>query len=298
VIKRDLLGLSRLVFLQCTSPFTTGADIDRGLTLMQDQAADCALSVVPDHGFLWGLDSVGYGTGLNHDPTQQRQRRQDLPPQYRESGAFYCVDLKAFRATGQRFCGKVALCEVDHPGGEIDSLADLALCNMLAVERAEIAVPQLRKIRAVVTDFDGVHTDNLVRTDETGTESVLCSRSDGMGLGLLRDDGRWAMMILSKDRNACVMRRAEKLRLDVRGGVDDKVAVLTQWLAAQGINWAEVLYVGNDVNDADAMQQAGVSACPSDAHPSILCLSDWILPARGGQGALRHLCDRLLELPA
>ncbi|TNJ40938.1 acylneuraminate cytidylyltransferase [Phaeobacter sp. B1627] len=297
LIRADLPGLDKLVFLQCTSPFISGPDIDGCLAEMTARETDCALSVTEDHSFLWGLDAAGRGVGLNHDERKQRQRRQDLAPQYCESGAIYCVRLDPFLRTGQRFCGSVALYPVDHPPLEIDTLQDLALCSQIAQAggHSGIAAERLARVKAIVMDFDGVHTDNLVTTDQNGVESVRTSRGDGMGVSALRDSGRYQMMILSKERNPVVLKRAEKLKLEVYHSVDDKVAALEDWLAACGLGWADLLYVGNDINDRDAMAQAGLSACPSDSHPSILGMADWILPLPGGKGALRAMSDILIS---
>jgi YrbI family 3-deoxy-D-manno-octulosonate 8-phosphate phosphatase len=291
-------GVDRLVFLQCTSPFTTGADIDACLAAMTAQGAASALSVIPNHMFLWTRGDDGFGLGQNHDADAPRQRRQDLPPQYAENGAIYCVDLAAFEAVGRRFCGPVALCVVDHPPVEIDSPDDLALCRQIAQTRpgVEIAATRLNAVRALAMDFDGVHTDNLVATDQEGRESVTTYRGDGMGLGMLKSRGDVALMILSKERNPVVLRRAEKLGIEVYNSVDDKVAALERWLSDRGLGWEALLYVGNDVNDQAAMERAGLSACPSDAHSEILGLADWVLPEPGGRGALRALCDRLLAV--
>ncbi|WP_306004870.1 acylneuraminate cytidylyltransferase [Aquicoccus porphyridii] len=288
--------VERLVFLQCTSPFTTGADIEACLAAMEEKGAACALSVIEDHSFLWTLDEAGLGRGTNHDESQPRKRRQDLPPAFRESGAIYCVRAADFVRTGQRFCGPVALCPVDHPPIEIDTPDDLALCSQIAVSHGggrDIG-DRLDRIAAVVMDFDGVHTDNLVLTDDTGREAVMTSRGDGMGLELLRKAGHWRLMILSKERNPVVERRAAKLNIEVYQSIDDKVAALEGWLTGQGLDWAQTLYVGNDVNDAAVMARAGLSACPADAHPEILARADWVLPQPGGRGALRAMCDALL----
>ncbi len=296
LVREDLPALDKLVFLQCTSPFITGSDIDGCLAEMAARETDCALSVTEDHSFLWGLDAEGRGVGLNHNEREQRKRRQDLPPQYCESGAIYCVQLAPFLETGQRFCGSVALYPVDHPPIEIDSLQDFALCSQIAQAggRSEIERARLAAVKAIVMDFDGVHTDNLVITDQNGVESVRTSRGDGMGIAALRDSGRYQMMILSKERNPVVLKRAEKLQLEVHHSVDDKVAALESWLAARDLGWGDLLYVGNDVNDREAMEHAGLSACPSDSHPSILGLADWILPMPGGKGALRSMSDILM----
>jgi len=298
LLRADFPDLSQLVFLQCTSPFISGADIDACVAAKLDANAACSLSVVEDHSFLWTLDASGLGTGQNHAHTEQRKRRQDLPPQYRENGAIYCVDAQAFEATGQRFCGPVALCPVDQPPLEIDSFADLALANVMAPRAGAPSTEALSQIKALVMDFDGVHTDNLVLTDQDGRESVRTSRGDGMGLAELHRRTDIKRLIVSKERNPVVLARAAKLGIEVSAAVDDKVAMLDAWLAQQGLSWAQMLYVGNDINDAGPMGKAGLSACPSDAHAAVLPLADWVLTQAGGRGALREICDALIEAKA
>ena len=296
LIRADFPKLGQLVFLQCTSPFIKGSEIDACVQAMLEAGAACALSVVEDHSFLWGLDAQGRGIGQNHDHTKQRKRRQDLPPQYRENGAIYCVDAAAFEATGQRFCGTVALCPVDQPALEIDSLADLDLASVMAqsIDQNGVDPAALKNIRALVMDFDGVHTDNMVLTDQDGRETVRTSRGDGMGLAELARHTDIKRLIVSKERNPVVLARAAKLGIEVQAAIDDKVAALDLWLTEQGLEWSQMLYIGNDINDAAAMRKAGLSACPSDAHGDILRLAHWVLPQPGGRGALRHLCDTLV----
>ncbi len=287
----------RLVFLQCTSPFTTGADIDLCLETMEKQGADCGLSVSESHAFIWCKNQNGFGTGVNHNEQRPRQRRQDIAPEFRENGAIYCVNTRAFKQAKHRFCGSVALCKTDAPPIEIDSLADLNLCRQMAktIELADVPFDKLAQIKAVVMDFDGVHTDNLVLTDQNGVETVRTSRGDGLGLGQLGATGHWALMILSKERNPTVIRRGSKLGIEVQNGIDDKRAVLEMWLSTKTLLWKNLLYVGNDVNDLAAINAAGLSACPADSHPSVLAAVDWVLPYNGGHGALRFMCDTLLH---
>lgn len=303
VIRGDHPEVERLVFLQCTSPFTTGADIEGCVAAMAAKDAACALSVRVDHSFLWTTDEDGFAVGVNHDETGRRLRRQDLPPAYCETGAVYVVDAAAFAATGNRFCGRVAFHVTAHPPVEIDDHADLALCRRIAawVGVGAPAPARLRALKAVVMDFDGVHTDDRVLTDQDGVEAVRTSRRDGLGLGLLRARGAHQLLILSKERNPVVARRAEKLQIEVMHAVDDKVAAMEGWLAAKGLGWDEALFIGNDVNDLPALRRAGVSAAPSDAYPDVAAEVDWILPHPGGAGALRALCDALiaaLDAPA
>lgn len=119
---------SLLVFLQCTSPFTSGAQIDQVLTALENPEINSAFAVAPWHGFLWRHD----GRGINHNPQQPRQRRQDLEPAFLETGAIYAMSTACFRAEGSRFCAPWQPVVIDDSGPEIDTPADLALCRSLA----------------------------------------------------------------------------------------------------------------------------------------------------------------------
>ena len=120
------------VFLQCTSPFTTGAQIDAVVEALEASDANMAFSVVPWHGFLWRHDGQGHGTGVNHDAHLPRQRRQDLEPTYLETGAIYAIRTAPFLEAGNRFVMPVLPVPIEALAPEIDSAHDLALCEQLA----------------------------------------------------------------------------------------------------------------------------------------------------------------------
>ena len=122
-----------LVFLQCTSPFTTGAQIDAVLAALQSEHCNSSFAVTPWHGFLWRAD----GQGINHDPGQPRQRRQDLEPAFLETGAIYAMRVAAFRHCGSRFCPPSSPVVLEQVGPEIDTPEDLALCRSIAAQKAE-----------------------------------------------------------------------------------------------------------------------------------------------------------------
>ena len=124
---------TELVFLQCTSPFTTGAQIDAVLTALQKEGCSSSFSVSPWHGFLWRAD----GRGINHDPELPRQRRQDLEPAFLETGAIYAMGITAFRGCGSRFCPPTKPVVLEEVGPEIDTPEDLALCRSIAAQKGE-----------------------------------------------------------------------------------------------------------------------------------------------------------------
>ena len=198
---------------------------------------------------------------------------------------------------GNVFCGPVAIHPVDHPPVEIDSEQDLQLCELLARRSGidEDLRERLKGVKAFVMDFDGVHTDDKAHVDENGIESVTVARGDGMGIELLRKANRCEMLILSKERNSVVRQRAAKMKIECTQSCDDKVLEMDKWLAAKNIQWSDVLYIGNDINDLPPLQKAGVSACPSDAHISVSSIVDWVVPANGGNGAIRAVAELLLE---
>ena len=119
---------STLVFLQCTSPFTSGHQIDRVLAALDQTELNSSFAVHPWHGFLWRAD----GEGINHDPSLPRQRRQDLQPAYLETGAIYAMRTAPFRRIGSRFCAPWQPVVLPDSGPEIDTPDDLALCQRIA----------------------------------------------------------------------------------------------------------------------------------------------------------------------
>ena len=153
-------------------------------------------------------------------------------------------------------------------------------------------LPEADRIRLAVYDFDGVMTDNKVWTAQDGTETVAANRSDGLAVGMIRSMGL-DQCILSTEANPVVRARADKIGLPCVHGVGDKASALIGLARERKVGLAEVLYVGNDVNDRDAMGLAGFKVAPADAHAEILALADYVTEAAGGAGVIRELADVL-----
>ncbi|SDS78480.1 N-acylneuraminate cytidylyltransferase [Friedmanniella luteola] len=298
----DALGFepTTLLFVQCTSPFLDPADLDAGVALVADGHADSAFSAVETYEFLWRArpddGAVRTVAGVNHDAAV-RPRRQDREPDWRETGGFYVMDVAGFRAAGHRFFGRTAAVAVPEATAlEIDSPAELAMAEALA-PLVDAAADEPVRVDAVVTDFDGVHTDDAALVDAAGHEAVRVSRADGMGVAALRAAGV-PVLIVSKERNRVVSARGAKLGVEVLQGVDDKVAALTGWLAEHGLDPARVAYLGNDVNDLGPLGMVGWPVAVSDARPEVRAVARLVLRRPGGHGAVRELCDRVLAARA
>lgn len=153
----------------------------------------------------------------------------------------------------------------------------------------------VRRLRLLVFDFDGVFTDNRVLVLQDGTEAVMCSRADGLGLDRLRKCGI-EMLVLSKEQNPVVGARCNKLRLPYIQGCDEKAGRLRQVAEEKGITLVEIAYVGNDINDVGCMQLVGLPICVADGYPEVKKIAAWTGTVPGGQGAVREVCDWMAEI--
>jgi N-acylneuraminate cytidylyltransferase len=282
-------------FLQCTSPLTEPADIDRLIEAVVEGGADSAFLATRFSHFVWRSDESGNFHGVNHD-RDRRERRQDRPVEYLETGAGYAMKLSGFRKYQHRFFGHVVAVEMPiERAGEIDTLEEFnAIEARMRANRRASAQQQLpNPVAALVMDFDGVLSDDTVTVSEDGTESVRCSRSDGLGLELLLKDGL-PMIVLSREANKVVRARTEKLRLECIHGLEHKLDTLKEWAVRNGIELARTIYVGNDINDLECMAAVGFPVAPADAHPLARDAAKLVLDHNGGRGAVRELADLIL----
>jgi len=283
----------QVLFAQCTSPFISHADIDGILGLLKDH--DSALTVTHNHAFIWRRDITGSAIGINHD-SAIRLPRQQLEPEYKETGALYAMNIEQFRKNAHRFFGRIGMYEVPAARSmEIDEPEDLQLANTLETQEKSLPSTELlRTIKAIVFDFDGVMTDDQVYITETGEEMVMASRSDGMGISALKNAGL-KLLILSKERNPVVAKRAEKLQIEVIQACDNKLEALTEWLSKNQLPLSQCAYVGNDINDLECMQAVKLAIAPIDAHPLASQTAHWRLTRAGGKGAIRELSDAIIN---
>jgi N-acylneuraminate cytidylyltransferase len=156
------------------------------------------------------------------------------------------------------------------------------------------ASSELPKIRMFLTDCDGCLTDGGMYYSEFGDELKKFNTRDGMGFALLREQGIVTGIVTSEsvDLNR---RRAEKLKLDIlEAGCKDKPAAIRRLAEERGIPLSEVCYVGDDINDAEALRMVGYGCAPADAMPAAREAAKYVTKTKGGEGVIREVADRIL----
>jgi len=285
-----------VVFLQCTSPLTLAEDIDHTVELLQQEKADTALTGTAFHYFVWKVDQQGQAEGVNHDK-RFRPRRQDREPQYLENGAVYVMKTAGFLEYKHRFFGKTVMSLMPAERCfEIDEPVDFKIAENLLREREiqrQLALLPA-EIAALVLDFDGVMTDNMVTVGDDGRESVRCSRGDGMGIAQLKAAGI-PVFVLSSEYNPVVTKRCEKLHVPCIQQVENKVTTLLQLLKEQQLPAAATVFVGNDINDLDCLAAVGCGVAVRDAQEQVFHQARIVLSRNGGAGAVREICDLILQ---
>lgn len=156
---------------------------------------------------------------------------------------------------------------------------------------------KLQNIQLLAMDFDGVLTDNRVFVDDAGKEMVACSRSDSLGIDLLRRKRPdIKLVVISKETNPVVSARCKKLHLECISGIDNKPVILKEIITKGNYSPDRVAYIGNDINDLGCIQAAGIGIAVADSDPAVLHGADYITGKKGGCGAIREITDIILSL--
>lgn len=145
------------------------------------------------------------------------------------------------------------------------------------------------KISLVALDVDGVMTDGKITVSDDGVESKNFYVRDGMAMVLALKHGL-QIAVISGRRSKVVEHRARELKImHVYQGAGDKLSVLKRLLVKLKLKPSRAAFMGDDINDLEAMEFAGFSAAPADADSSVLMAAGWISSFPGGGGAVREL---------
>ena len=160
---------------------------------------------------------------------------------------------------------------------------------------AAASLSVLRGIKLFATDVDGVLTDAGMYYAESGDEWKKFNTRDGMGLKLLQRRGILTA-IVTQERTKLVARRAEKLAIpELHQGVMDKLLCIREMAERHGLTLSQVAYIGDDINDLEALKAVGVSASPADGMPEVAAVVDYVCQKKGGEGAVREIVEMILK---
>jgi YrbI family 3-deoxy-D-manno-octulosonate 8-phosphate phosphatase len=150
------------------------------------------------------------------------------------------------------------------------------------------------KIVLLLTDVDGVLTDNGVYYGADGEVLKRFSIRDGMGVERLRNCGIETGIITGENSGA-VKKRAEKLNItELHLGIKDKAAVLREILERKQLEPSQIAFIGDDVNDLSIMSEVEFKACPNDAMPQVRSVVDYVCTNKGGHGAFREFAELII----
>ena len=155
---------------------------------------------------------------------------------------------------------------------------------------------KFKSIKTFVFDVDGVLTDGSLLVLNDGQMARRMNIRDGYALQLAVKKG-YRVVIISGGTSDAVQMRLNKLGIaDCFLKIDNKKAKLVEYVAANQLNWDEILFMGDDIPDHASMQLTGLPCCPADAAPEIKQVSVYISPVTGGNGCARDVIEKVLKL--
>lgn len=294
-----------VVQLRPTSPFRPAGCIDEAVSLLlKNGDADSVRSVTPSGQNpykMWHIKNGTLAPLLQSEWAEPyNMPRQDLPQTFWQTGHIDVIRTETIM-NQRSMTGRTILPYLvnSHFAVDIDTPEQWAYAEFLITngqmnrDRTEPAVLQeLSAIKLLVLDFDGVMTDNRVLVDETGCESVVCSREDGLAFELIKQMPM-PVVVLSSETNRVVKARCDKLAVACHQGKKQKSVELIKIAQDHGVTCDHVAYIGNDINDLECMKQAGFPVAVADAHPSVRRAAKWVLNKAGGKGAVREFVELL-----
>ncbi len=155
---------------------------------------------------------------------------------------------------------------------------------------------KFKRIKMLVTDCDGVLTNGVIYYSDDGNVSKGFNIRDGVAFNKLRVNNIYTAVI-SGDNSQSMINRTKKLNVDAAIiNSDDKLKELENLCRHFNIKMSDVLYVGDDLNDLDIIENVYLSFCPKDAAKEVRKKVKYILKTRGGEGVIREIVDKFLKI--
>tara|TARA_B100000902_G_C27317443_1_gene922236 strand:+ start:3082 stop:4221 length:1140 start_codon:yes stop_codon:yes gene_type:complete len=275
------------ILVQATSPFTQPNNFNEGLELKKSY--DTVLSCAINKKFNWSEDGVSLSYDINNRP-----RRQNYKGNLIENGAFYISSVKDISKNKNRISGNIGIYKMpEYSSIEIDEPLDWIVAEKIMRKYLlNKKIIDVRNIKIILSDVDGVLTDGGMYYCENGDEMKKFCVYDGMAFKLLQEKGFKVGIITTENRNLN-RRRAKKLNLDFDfHGAEDKLKIIEDLCVEESINIDQIAYIGDDINCFKLLSNVGLAACPLNAVDKIKNIPNIIqLNRKGGNGVFREFME-------
>lgn len=284
-----------IVLIQATSPLLQTDDLIGGFEVYNQPQTDSVLSVVRQKRFNWDEDKNGYVLPQNYD-VYNRPRRQEFTGYLVENGAFYITSREKLLSSKNRLSGKIRAYEMDESTYfEIDEPSDWIIIEKQLLNREKKNEQNIPEIKMFLTDCDGCLTDGGMYYSENGDELKKFNTIDGMGFKLLHEKGIITGIITGENQKLNI-NRAKKIQVDeLHQEVKDKVEVIKSLCEKYHIELKNVAYVGDDINDLNAIKIVGFGCAVNNANNEVKQYARFISKKNGGEGAVREIIDELIK---
>ena len=159
----------------------------------------------------------------------------------------------------------------------------------------KLALSKAKHVKLLLLDVDGVLTDGTLIYSHDGLESKMFNTQDGFGLRLIREAGIDTGVITAR-RSEAVARRAKELKMRyIYQGSDNKINAYKEIMKQSGLKPFEICYMGDDWLDLVLLKRVGFSAVPANAVDEVKEIAHYVTSRTGGHGAVREVCNFLLE---
>ncbi|MGD8384715.1 MAG: 3-deoxy-manno-octulosonate-8-phosphatase KdsC [Lysobacterales bacterium] len=149
-------------------------------------------------------------------------------------------------------------------------------------------------VRLLVLDVDGVLTDGKLYFDPDGNELKAFNTRDGFGMKMLQRSGVEVAVITARN-SAAVTHRMQQLGIrHLFQGCENKLEAFMQLLSTTGLDAEQVCYAGDDWIDLPILIRAGLAVAVANAEPQVKERAHWVTRQRGGDGAVREICNLIL----
>ncbi|MBU2623679.1 MAG: HAD hydrolase family protein [Proteobacteria bacterium] len=157
------------------------------------------------------------------------------------------------------------------------------------------AAEKLEKVKILLLDVDGVMTDGSIIYNDSGDEIKSFCVKDGLGIRLLMNAGIKTGVVTGRSSEA-LHHRCKNLRIEyIFDGILNKAKILDKIIEMTGIQASEIAYMGDDLPDIPIMRGVGIPIAVADAHESVIETACIVTSAKGGNGAIREVCEAILK---